>query len=463
MAIYVCEVCGFEYDVNREGVPVAELPAEWTCPVCESPKSVYAARDEAAPERSAKTSDEPFPFTRAADEFEEYMTDIHLMASTGERIIEPMRTRTPTISWDEILIKGAQLARLPLNETDEINVRTVIGPNAKHPLVIETPIFVTHMSFGALSREAKVSLAMGSAAAQTATCSGEGGILPEALEAAHRYIFEYVPNRYSVTDEYLARVDAVEIKIGQSAKPGMGGHLPGNKVTGEIAAIRGFPEGTDIISPAHHSDIRNGEELETKIAELRERSGGKPIGVKLAAGHIEADVRIALSAKPDFITIDGRAGSTGAAPKYVKASTSIPSMFALHRAKKTMIEANAKGVSLIITGGLRISPDFAKALAVGADAIAVGTAALIAIGCQQYRMCHTGRCPMGITTHDPELRARLNVANASEGLARYLSVCTGEIKDFARLTGHSDVHELSPADLCTVNSEVSAHMDIGHV
>ncbi len=319
------------------------------------------------------------------------------------------------------------------------------------------------MSFGALSKEAKLALARGSAAAKTAMCSGEGGILPEALETSYRYIFEYVPNRYSVTDEYLNKVDAVEIKIGQSAKPGMGGHLPGNKVTAEIAAIRGFPEGSDIVSPAHHIDIRNADELKAKITELRERSGGKPIGVKLAAGHIEEDIRVALEGNPDFITIDGRAGGTGAAPKYVKASASIPGMFALYRARRTLDELGADDVTLVITGGLRISPDFAKAFALGADAIALGTASLLAIGCQQYRICHTGRCPMGITTHDPELRAHLDVEEAAAGLERYLSVSTEELESFARLSSHTDVHDLDTYDLCTTSSEISEHINVEHV
>lgn len=472
MATYVCEVCGFIYDEEREDASFEELPDSWTCPVCGSPKEVYVPQEEHT-QPAEQAAGETHPATevtverdrylRETDEFEESMTDIHQMAATGKRIIEPMRTRVPTISWNEILIKGAQLAKVPLDESEPVDLRTVIGPGADRPLEIASPVFITHMSFGALSRQAKVALAKGSAAAGTATCSGEGGILPEALEASHRYIFEYVPNRYSVTDEYLAKVDAVEIKIGQSAKPGMGGHLPGNKVTEEIAAIRGFPMGEDIVSPAHHPDITTPEELATKIAELRERSGGKPIGVKLAAGHIEEDLRFALAGDPDFITIDGRAGATGAAPKYVKMATSVPSMFALGRARRALDELGATRVSLIITGGLRVSSDFAKAIALGADAIAIGTAALIAIGCRQYRVCHTGRCPMGITTHDPELTARFDIESAAAGLARYLGVCADELADFARLTGKREVHALSIEDLATTNSEVSEYLGIEHV
>jgi glutamate synthase domain-containing protein 2 len=266
-----------------------------------------------------------------------------------------------------------------------------------------------------------------------------------------------------VTDDNLRRVDAIEIKIGQSVKPGMGGHLPGAKVTKEIAAIRGFKEGSDIISPSHFRDIKNRDDLKRKIAWLRDTSGGKPIGIKLAAGNVEADLEVALYARPDFITIDGRPGATGAAPKFVKAATSVPTIFALYRTRKFLNEQGAKDVSLIITGGLRISPDFAKALALGVDAIAIGTAALMACGCQQYRICHTGKCPTGITTQHPGLRAGLDPDGSAKKLENFLRVSTEEIKDFARLTGNDNIHKLSMDDLCTTNSEISNHTEVEHV
>jgi len=385
------------------------------------------------------------------------------MAMRGRPVIEPMRSSKPVISWDEILFKGAQLSRLPLNEDEVVSTRTVIGPNAHQPLEIDTPVYISHMSFGALSREAKIAMATGSAAAGTAMCSGEGGILPESMAAAHRYIFEYVPNRYSVSEENLRAADAIEIKIGQSAKPGMGGHLPGSKVTDEIAAVRGFPAGGDIISPAHFNDITTPEELRAKVAWLREASNGRPIGIKVAAGHIEADLAVALDAAPDFVTVDGRAGATGAAMKVVKDSTSIPTIFALARARRFLDARGADGVSLVITGGLRLSSDFAKALAMGADAVAIATAAMIACGCQQYRVCHTGKCPVGIATQDPELRARLEIERSAERVANFLKIATHELQDFARLTGNCDLHGLTVADLCTTSTEIAAHTGIPHV
>jgi glutamate synthase domain-containing protein 2 len=400
---------------------------------------------------------------RPSDDLEGYMADIHTIAVTGSSIIEPMRTKKSVISWDDILIKGAQIATLPLNKDTFVNTRTIIGPKARSPMVIKTPVFVTHMSFGALSKEVKIAIAKGTAAVRTAMGSGEGGMLPEARAEAYRYILEYVPNRYSITEENLKSADAIEIKIGQSAEPGMGARLPAEKVTADIAKIRGFPQGTDILSPAAYDDIRNREDLHAKVQWLREMSGGKPIGIKIAAGDIEADLAEVLYAEPDFITIDGRPGASGAALKYIRDSTSVPTIFALYRARKYLDRCSGRDVSLIITGGLRISSDFAKALCLGADAIAIGTAALMACACQQYRLCSTGNCPVGVTTQKPELRGRLNTDISAKRLEQFLSVSTEELRDFARLTGNSDVHALSIRNICTTNSEISDHTDIPHV
>ncbi len=469
MAIYKCLVCGTIYDEDKEGKRWDQLTDNWVCPVCESGKSHYKLAEESvtgsvkSKEVTGNISGYPDKLLRASDDLETHMSDIHKISDTGESIIEPMRTKSPTFSWDEILFKGAQLAKIPLNHDEPVKTKTIIGPNSREPLVIETPIYITHMSFGALSKEVKLALAKGSAAVKTAMCSGEGGILSECMENSFKYIFEYVPNKYSVTEDNLKMVDAIEIKIGQSAKPGMGAHLPAEKVTKEIAAIRGVSEGTEIISPAHFADIKNRDDLKKTVDWLRNTSDGKPIGIKLAAGNVEADLEVALHAKPDFITIDGRAGGTGSAPKFVKAAASVPSIFALYRARKFLNEKGAEDVSLMITGGLRISSDFAKALALGADAIAIGTAALMACGCQQYRICNTGKCPMGITAQDPGLRARFNIDESVRRLENFLRVSNDELKDFARLTGNDDVHKLSINDLCTANSEISNYTEIEHV
>ena len=471
---YRCNVCNvFEYDdaigdstTNiKPGTKPEDFPDNWKCPVCTSDKTHLKPIKEAGAEILPSSKPESYlsEWRRISDELEVYMEDIHKISETGESIIEPMRTKKPVISWDDILIKGAQLAKIPLNKDEPVNTMTTIGPKAKHPLVIETPVYVTHMSFGALSKELKIALAKGSAAVKTAMCSGEGGILKESFENSYKYIFEYIPNKYSVTDENLKKVDAIEIKIGQSTKPGMGGILPAEKVSKEIAEVRGFPEGKDIISPSHFDDIKNKDGLKRKVDWLRKKSEGKPIGIKIAAGNIEDDLEIAIYANPDFITIDGRPGATAASPKFVKNSTSMPTIFALHRARKFLDKKGVKDISLVITGSLRISPDFAKAIALGADAIAIGTAALMACACQQYRICHTGKCPVGVTTHDPELRKRVDIDLSAKKLENFLNVSTNELKDFARLTGNNDVHKLSIRDLCTANSEISNYTDIKHV
>lgn len=469
--IYECSVCAYVYDEGKEDIPWHKLDNDWVCPICNSPKSYfvkkekeYALNKEIAGHSPLKPDEDRYLFKweRSSDDLETNMKNIHLMAETGIGITEPMRSKISYPSWDTLLFKGGQLGKFPLNEDEHVNTKTVIGKKAKHPLVIDGPLIVSHMSFGALSREAKIALSKGSSAVRLAMCSGEGGILSDSLDNAYKYIFEYVPNKYSATDENFRRVDAVEIKIGQSAKPGMGGLLPGKKVTDEIAEIRGKSVGKDIISPSRFPEIKNEKDLSELVNMLRSKTDGKPIGIKIAAGNISDDLDFALKANPDFITIDGRAGATGAAPKFIKDATSVPTLFALYRARK-ILDDKAPDISLIITGGLRVSSDFAKAIAIGADVVAVASSALMAIGCQQYRQCHTGKCPVGITTQDPELRKRFNIEKSAKRLENFLRISLDEIKSFARITGNDDVHKMSSKDLCTISSEIANFTDIEHV
>ncbi|MBY2475666.1 rubredoxin [Clostridioides difficile] len=480
MSIYKCSVCGYIYDESKNDKTWDELSEDWECPVCTKGRSyfgkistVYYEEDEKEEEdkinedakaTSEKTGDLNYlnTYLRRDDEVEKHMDIIHEMAVTGKSIIEPMRTKLPVISWDDILIMGAQLNPLPLNEHDEVNTTTIIGKRAKKPMVIENPVYISHMSFGALSKELKIALAKGAAKNKTAMCSGEGGILPEEKEASYKYIFEYVPNKYSVTEENLRNSDAIEIKIGQGTKPGMGGHLPGEKVTEEIAKVRNKPVGQDVISPSCFEEIQSKEDLKKLVDELREVSEGRPIGVKISAGHIEKDMEFIAYAKPDFVTIDGRGGATGASPKLLKDATSIPTIFALHRARK-YIDTHELDIDLVITGGLRISTDFAKAIAMGADAIAIASSALMAAACQQYRICGSGKCPVGVATQDEGLRKRLHIENSANRVANFLNVSLEELKTFARVSGHKDIHDLSIDDLYTVNSEISNYTNIQHV
>ncbi|GAB2046074.1 glutamate synthase-related protein [Agathobaculum sp. TL06] len=461
MARYRCNVCGYIYDEEKEQAPFSSLNE---CPVCHQPATAFALFEEVknteAPPAAEKKLDYPKEYYRQ-DASCRYMEEIHQMAVSGKSVSAAMGTKLPMPAWDDILLLGAQLDPMPLEEDAPVCTETVIGPRAKKPLVLQNPVYISHMSFGALSREAKIALAKGSAMAMSAMCSGEGGILPEEMEAADRYIFEYVANMYSVTPEILRRVDAIEIKIGQGTKPGMGGHLPGEKVTPEIAKVRNKPVGQDVIAPSRFPGIRTKEDMKELVSQLRLASDGRPIGIKIAAGHIERDLAFCVYAEPDFITIDGRGGATGSSPLLLRDASSVPTIYALARARKYLDSVHSD-ISLVITGGLRVSADAAKAIAMGADAVAMASAPLIAMACQQYRICGTGMCPVGVATQDPELRERLKIEVAAKRVGNFLKVTLDELKMFARITGHENLHDLNLDDLCTINREISEHTDIVH-
>lgn len=241
----------------------------------------------------------------------------------------------------------------------------------------------------------------------------------------------------------------------------MGGHLPGEKVTPEIARIRGRAVGQDVHAPSRFEDINTKEELRDLVEQLRYASHGRPIGIKIAAGHIEEDLEWCVFAKPDFVTLDGRGGGTGSAPQMLRDGAGVPTIYALYRARECLDQLGSD-IDLVITGGLRVSADFAKAIAMGADAIAVATGALLALGCQQYRICGSGNCPMGIATQNPQLRQRLNTDAAAQRVANYLKVCNEELKMFARITGHSNIHQMSVRDLITTSREISEFTNIPH-
>lgn len=461
MAIYKCSVCGAIYDEEKEGKPLSELEC---CPICKQPVSCFQEVPGENKVDSVKSYSGELDYDSATarrDPDCRYMAQIHEMAVTGKTIGEAMCTKLPMPGWDDILMLGAQLNPPPLNDGDPVDTTTVIGKNAKKPMVLESPVYISHMSFGALSREIKIALAQGSAMAKTAMCSGEGGVLPEEKQAAYRYIFEYIPNKYSVTSENLQNSDAIEIKIGQGTKPGMGGHLPGEKVTAEIAEIRGKKQGEDIQSPSKFPELNSKEDLRDMVELLRNLSGGRPIGVKIAAGNIERDLEYCVFAGPDFVTIDGRGGATGSSPLFLRESTSIPTIYALARARKYLDSVHSD-IALVITGGLRVSSDFAKALAMGADAVAIASAGLIAAACQQYRICGSGNCPVGVATQDPELRGRMKTSAAAQRVANFLNVSRKELEMFARITGNHSVHGLSMDNLVTLDRDIAQYTGIRH-
>lgn len=459
--VYICEICGYRYDDTKEDKTFVSLPDNWICPLCHAAKAYFKKEILEKADSVHDTSLTIKENAKHEDALETSMQLIHEMAIEGHSRIEAMRTQKAVPSFDDILVLGAQLHRSPLPDHSEIQTTTIIGSSAQKPMVLQHPVLISHMSFGALSKEAKIALAKGSAAVSSAQCSGEGGILPEEKANAFAYIFEYVPNKYSVSDENLKNVDAIEIKIGQGSKPGMGGHLPGEKVTEEIAKIRNKPIGKDIISPSSFEEIQTKEDLKDMVDMLRKRSEGRPIGIKIAAGHIEQDLAWIQFAQPDFITIDGRGGATGASPKYLKDNTTVPTIYALARAKAYMQEHQMKQ-ELIITGGFRTSGEMIKAIAMGAHAIAIASAAMIAIGCQQYRVCHNGNCPMGIATQDPALRKNFDIEKGAKRLENYMRTLLAELCSFARIAGHQDLHAFSEDDLITTSQEIATYTNIKH-
>ncbi len=357
--------------------------------------------------------------------------------------------------WDDIQFVVGQLARLPLLDEDPVGSDIVIGPNASRPLRLDIPLFVSDMSFGALSEEAKVALAKGAELAGTGICSGEGGMLPEEQAANSRYFYELASARFGFSWDKVEKTQAFHFKGGQGAKTGTGGHLPGNKVKGKIAEVRNLPEGQSAISPARFPDWTSLEQYRDFATEVRERTGGIPVGFKLSAQHIEKDLDAALEIGVDYVILDGRGGGTGAAPLIFRDHISVPTIPALARARRHLDRCDADGVTLIITGGLRHPADFAKALALGADGIALSNAALQAIGCLGMRACNSNNCPVGIATQKPHLRDRLPVDEAAERLARFFGAAVDLMKVLARAAGHDHLSKFNREDLTTFDTDMT--------
>jgi len=363
------------------------------------------------------------------------------------------RQALPT--WDDLQFVTAQLATLPQLDDVVVGSELVIGPRAAKPLRLEIPLLVSDMSFGALSEEAKVALARGAELAGTGICSGEGGMLPEEQAESSRYFYELASARFGFAMDKLERVQAFHFKGGQGAKTGTGGHLPGDKVKGKIAQVRGLEEGQPAISPPRFPDWHHEDDFRRFADQVREATGGIPIGFKLSAQRIEEDLAAALRIGVDYVILDGRGGGTGAAPLIFRDNISVPTMPALARARRFLDQHGARDITLIITGGLRTPADFAKALALGADGVAVSNAALQAIGCLGMRACHTNNCPVGIATQKQHLRARLPVAVAAQRLKRFLQASVALMAVMARACGHSHLDQLQRRDLTTCKRGVA--------
>lgn len=447
--VYFCRCKGTSDQPLCDGTH-ARLDVEVGDPL---PDSVSQDSDEDGEDRA--------PAAEATPE-EPTVARIHQMAEHGLDKIGPHgetvamgvpRSKLP--DWNDIQILTAQLATKPLEDDAEIDTRLVIGPKAKRPLELEIPLLVSDMSFGALSPEAKIALAGGAEKAGTGICSGEGGSMDEERQANSRYLLELASAMFGWREELLDEVRAFHFKGGQAAKTGTGGHLPGRKVTDKIAETRGIEKGKDAVSPATFRDLRSPKDFRSFADQVRERSGGIPVGFKLSANHIEDDIDFALEAGADYIILDGRGGGTGAAPAIFRDHISVPTIPALARARRHMDKRCGRDVTLIITGGLRTPEDFVKAMALGADGIALANAAIQAVGCVAARICHTNRCPSGVATQDPKLRRRLKVDAGTERLARFFGASVALMTVLARACGHSALSELSVRDLTTFRREMA--------
>ena len=423
---------------------------------------VWVDEDEIA----AWAVDHPQPYQR--DQYQGLYADIHgaeeeplvgliqgyakhgLSRTGGHGAVEAMgvpRQQLPT--WDDLQFVTAQLHRAPLLDDEPVATGVTIGPNAQKPLRLDIPLFVSDMSYGALSEPAKIALATGAERAGTGICSGEGGMLPEEQQANSRYFYELASGRFGFGWDKLAKVQAFHFKGGQGAKTGTGGHLPGKKVVGKIAEVRGLEPGRPAVSPARFPEWTEPAHIKEFADEVRDRTGGIPIGYKLSAQKIEKDIDAALEVGVDYIIMDGRGGGTGAAPIVLRDNISVPTIPALARARRHLDKLGRSDVTLVITGGLRKPADFAKALALGADAIAVSSAALQAIGCLGMRACHTNNCPVGIATQQPHLAARLDVDKSATQLGTFLETSVTLMKILARTCGHANLGDFSVDDLVT--------------
>ncbi|KXI24331.1 glutamate synthase-related protein [Photobacterium sanguinicancri] len=360
--------------------------------------------------------------------------------------------------WDDLQIMVAQMATKPLLEDVPVGTELVIGPQAQKPLKLSIPLFVSDMSFGSLSEEAKTALAKGAELAGTGICSGEGGMLPEEQAANSRYFYELASAQFGYDEELLKNVQAFHFKGGQGAKTGTGGHLPSNKNTGKISQVRGIPEGEAAISPPTFKDLVTADDFKRFADHVRSITGGIPIGFKLSANHIEQDIQFALDASADYIILDGRGGGTGAAPEMFRDHISVPTIPALARARRYLDQQGMSGkVTLIITGGLRVPIDFVKAMALGADGVAISNSAMQSIGCVAARMCNTNNCPAGIATQKADLRQRLNVEKSAKQLHNFFAASVELMQVMARACGHHHLHGFNPNDLATW------HRDMAHL
>ena len=403
--------------------------------------------------------------------------DIHAKADLGRYRIRGFSTSQNVTHFDDLTFLSTGLTRFPLEGYKErCNTKTIIGSRyASTPLSLDTPIYISGMSYGALSANAKTALGRAAAMTGTASCTGDGGMLQSERDASEKLIYQVLPSRYGLNPKHMVQAQAIEIVVGQGAKPGTGGMLMGVKVLDEIAEMRDLPQGIDQRSPARHPDWLGPDDLAMKIEQLREATDWRiPIHVKLGACRVDDDVRLAAKAGADAVVVDSMVAGTGASAEVLLDHSGIPTVPAIVMAREALRDIGLYGtVSLIASGGIRSGADVAKALALGADAVAIGIASLVALNCNreiegsdfvneigvpagQCSHCHTGKCPVGITTQDPKLTKRLDPKSGAERVANFLNAMTMELSLLTRSLGKGNVHSLEPEDLAALTLEASA-------
>lgn len=406
----------------------------------------------------------------------ETIFEIQRAASDGLYEIRGWGAKRRVPSFDDLLLLGASLSRYPLEGYRErCDTNVTLGKRfAKQPIELEIPITIAGMSFGSLSANAKEALGLAATEMGTSTTTGDGGMTDEERKASKTLVYQVLPSRYGLNPDDLRRADAIEIVVGQGAKPGGGGMLMGLKVSDRIAEMRTLPQGIDQRSASRHPDWTGPDDLTIKIRELREITDWqRPIYVKMAATRVRFDVQLAAKAGADVVVLDGMQGGTGATQDTFIEHVGIPTLPAVREATEALQELGLhRQVQLIVSGGIRSGADVAKALALGADAVSIGTAALIALNCNRAlyeedyadlgtapgycHHCHTGRCPVGVTTQDAELEARLEPQAAARRVRNYLSTLVLEAQTLARACGKSHLLNLEPEDLVALTPEAAA-------
>ena len=402
--------------------------------------------------------------------------EIQRAANEGIYQIRGLGAKRKVPDFDDLVFLGASMSRYPLEGYRETcNTSVILGDRfAKKPIKLDIPITIAGMSFGALGANAKEALGRGASEMGTSTTTGDGGMTQEERGSSKYLVYQLLPSRYGMNPDDLRKADAIEVVVGQGAKPGGGGMLLGQKINKRVAGMRTLPEGIDQRSACRHPDWTGPDDLEIKIQELREITNWeKPIYIKVGAARPYYDTTLAVKAGADVVVLDGMQGGTAATQDVFIEHVGIPTLGALREAVDALKELNMhRKVQLIVSGGIRTGADVAKAMAMGADAVSIGSAAMMALNCnadlyvEDYKKlgtepgychhCHTGKCPVGVATQDPELEKRLNPIEAGKRIKNYLTTLTLELQTLARANGKSDVRNLEPEDLAALTVEAAA-------